>query len=442
MLCFVTVLGIEYRGFRKRRNEYRELEHFAEFLSNLKDQFYLCNNITESIFRAAEQVPGSLRKRLEEICFWLEEDTAEATFAEERFGGHLTYVRLFCVQCRSAVRYGSGKKGTESVFVRNMTELRRDVQNECYQRMQSMYLFSGMGIVTVLPVVFLPMIRVFGKVTMEELQAFYEGQTGKWIVILFGALTIGCYLVLYVIRQTDRRGYQKPKLLTCLERTAGGKAKGNLYWIICGIFGIGTVCITRILGIEGNVAEQIALTIGSMIIGTGIGMGVIAYLGYLRKLGAEGEVLGMQAIVLLLMEVPCITITEILDVLGECGELFRERIRRCADEYAAEDEAALKRMFEEAEHPSFRQFAGHILTSERIGIKAAFAEIASDRHFFREQLQMNMEQERKKKVANAQVITFFPMVFLLFAYLILPFLYISLEQMKEIFTEMEQIRFF
>ena len=171
-------------------------------------------------------------------------------------------------------------------------------------------------------------------------------------------------------------------------------------------------------------------------------MGAIAYLGYLRKLGAEGEVLGMQAIVLLLMEVPCITITEILDVLGECGELFRERIRRCADEYAAEDEAALKRMFEEAEHPSFRQFAGHILTSERIGIKAAFAEIASDRHFFREQLQMNMEQERKKKVANAQVIAFFPMVFLLFAYLILPFLYISLEQMKEIFTEMEQIRFF
>lgn len=467
MLCFVTVLGIEYRGFRKRKNEYRELEHFAEFLSNLKDQFYLCKNITESIFRAAEQMPGSLRKRLEEICFWLEEDTAETTFAEERFSGHLTYVRLFCIQCRSAVRYGSGKKGTESVFVKNMTELRRDVQNDCYQRMQSMYLFSGMGIITVLPVVFLPMIRVFGKVTMEELQAFYEGKTGRWIVLLFGMLTVGCYLILYMVRQTDRRGYQKPKVFKCLERigewhsgdgsskgnrpkrwgakkleAAGIEADGNVYWIICGIIGIGTTCIVQISGMEGNVAEQIAVTLGSMLIGNGIGMAIFAYLEYLRKLGAEGEVLGMQAMILLLMDVPCITITEILDMLGDCGDLFRKRIRRCMDEYAAEDEVALKRMFEDAEHPLFRQFAGRILASSRIGIKAAFAEIASDRHFFREQLQMNMEQERKKKVANAQVIAFFPMMFLLFAYLIIPFLYISLEQMKEIFTEMEQIRFF
>ena len=186
MLCFGALLIIEYKGFRKRTKEYRELELFAEFLSDLKNQFYLCKNVTESIFRAAERMPGSLRKRLEGLCFLLEEDTSDMSLFEERFPRHLNYVRLFWIQCRSVVQYGSGKNSAESVFIRNMTELRRDVQNECYQRAQSIYLFAGMGVVATAPIVFLPFIEWFGSTMMEELQLFYAGRGATVIVAIFG----------------------------------------------------------------------------------------------------------------------------------------------------------------------------------------------------------------------------------------------------------------
>ena len=444
------------------------MEHFAEFLSDLKDQFFLCKNVTESIFRAAERMPGSLRKRLEEICFLLEEDVMGPVVSEEEFPGHLKYVRLFWIQCRSAVQYGSGKNSTESVFVKNMTELRRDVQNECYQRAQAMYLFSGMGVVAVVPIAFLPFIQWFGCVTMEELQTFYEGKIGKTVMAVFLILTTCCYIVLWMVRQTDKRLYQRPWMIrrffsgalfirwaelfsgSGLEKTgekrlreAGIEGSGMQYWITCGIVGTGIWILTVVSGLNGaKVPEQMLIFVGCVVFGAVIVRGFYKYLGYLRGLGADGEVLSLQAMVLLMLDVPNLTIMDLLDVLGTCGELFRRRILRCADEYAAEDRKALERLAACEDNRAFRQLATRILTSEQVGIKAAFAEIAADRQFFREQLRLDMEQERKTKAANAQVVAFLPMMFLLFAYLILPFLGISLSQMGEIFKEMEQIRYF
>ncbi len=467
MLCFVAVLVIEYIGFRKRKREYRELEHFAEFLSNLKDQFYLCRSVTESIFRAAEQMPGSLRKRLEKICFLLEEDVAEAVFPEEMAEGHMKYMRLFWIQCRSAVQYGSGKNSAESVFVKNMTELRRDVQNECYQRAQAMYLFAGMGVVAVTPIIFLPMIRWFGRITMEELQSFYEGKAGAFVVGAFFLLTACSYSLVYLVRQPDKRLYRRPKWLQRVlsfeglqkleayfagskleqygamqSKRAGIEANGMQYWGACGISGVVISVMTWYL-IHGEKGwEALVVLLGGFLCGWMLGGGFYKYLGYLRRLGRGGEVLSLQAVVLLLIEVPNITLMELLDVLGVCGELFKKVLLRCGDSYVSEDVKALEDMVLEEEYPAFRQFAGRILVSERIGLRAAFAEVASDRSFFREQLRLDSEQEQKKKAANAQVVAFLPMMFLLFGYLILPFLGASIAQMRDIFREMEQIRYF
>lgn len=374
----MTVFFLEYRGFRKRKQEYRELEHFAEFLSDLKYEFFLCKNITESIFRASEKVPGNLRKRLEKICFLLESEESEPEVAEYQYPTHLKHLKLFLIQCRNAVQYGSGKNSTESVFVKNMTELRRDVQNECHKRMQSGYLFAGTGLVSAVPLAFLPAVKYWGSATMDELRTFYDGTAGRVTAIALGAVTLGCYWLIGRIREM---GHGRK------ETTRG-------------------------------------------------------YLGYLRKLGMESEVLGLQSVVLLLMNVPNITMLQILDALEGYADLFRTTIARCTDRYGAEEAEALEELRTAENCPAFCQFAGQIIVSERIGLARAFSEIAADRNFFREQQRLHTEQELKKKAANAQVIAFLPLVFLLFAYLIFPFLIASLGQMGEIFREMEQIRYF
>lgn len=423
MLYFIAVCLLEYRGFQKRRKEYRELEHFAEFLANLSYEFYVCKNVTESIFRAAERVPGILKGKLEEICFLLEGEDMENAAAEYQYPKHLKYLKLFLIQCQNAVQYGSGRPGTESVFVRNMTELRRDVQNECYKRSQAAFLFAGLGLVAAVPVVFVPLVRKFGTANMQELKEFYEGTAGRLTVTLLFVVTVCSYVLLTIVRKTNSTVYQRPKY-------ACAAAAGGL-----------SLCTAWSMRGEGAGWIVLAVLLGS-VFGTAAVMLFYRYLEYLRKIGMGGEVLGLQSVVLMLYDVPNMTILKLLAALEDYAELFRDILVRCTDRYASEENKALELLREEETYPAFRQLAGRLAVSERIGLSCAFSEIAADRQFFREQQRLDMEQELKKKAANAQVLAFVPMAVLLFFYLILPFLMASVGQMTEIFREMEQIQYF
>ncbi len=426
MLYFIAVCLLEYRGFQKRKKEYRELEHFAEFLANLNYEFYVCKSVTESIFRAAESVPGSLRRRLEEICFLLEGEDAESAVAEYRYSRHLKYLKLFFVQCQNAVQYGSGKPGTESVFVRNMTELRRDVQNECYKRSQAGFLFAGLGLVAALPVVFAPLVKRFGIANMQELEKFYEGSAGKITVAVLCVLTVCSYILLTLLKKGNGLAYRS----------------GTESWFVCVAAAVSlSLCAAWILRKE-TAARIVTAVLVSGILGVAAVVFFYRYLGYLRKLGMSGEVLGLQSVILMLYDVPNMTIMKLLATMEDYAELFRRTIARCADRYASEESRALELLREEESYPAFRQLASRLAISERIGLSRAFSEIAEDRQFFREQQRLDAEQELKKKAANAQILAFVPMMFLLFFYLILPFLAASLGQMADVFTEMEQIRYF
>lgn len=423
MLYFFTVCLLEYRGFQKRRKEYRELEHFAEFLANLNYEFYVCKSVTESIFRAAEYMPGNLRRKLEEICFLLEGEDAETAVAEYRYPLHLKYLKLFFIQCQNAVQYGSGKPGTESVFVKNMTELRRDVQNECYKRSQAAFLFAGLGLVAAVPVVFVPLVRKFGTVNMPELKNFYEGAAGRLIVIAVSIVTVCSYALLTIVRKTNSTFYRRPRFLCA---AAAGGLSFCTAWVMRGE-GIGRIT---------------AAVLVSAVLGAGMVLLFYRYAGYLRKIGMGGEVLGLQSVIFMLYDVPNMTVMKLLSALEDYAELFQKTLIACADRYAAEESEALELLRGEETYPAFRQLAGRIAISERIGLLRAFSGIAADRQFFREQQRLDTEQELKKKAANAQILAFVPMALLLFFYLILPFLFASIGQMSEIFKEMEQIRYF
>ncbi len=466
-LYFAGICLTEYRSFQKKRKEDTELAQFADFLSNLNYEFYLCKNVTEAIFRAAETVAGDLRKRLEEICFWLEEEESEAMAAECKYPRHLKYLKLFFVQCQNAVWYGSGKSGEETAFVRTMTELRRDVQNECYKRTQAGFLFAGLGLVAAVPIVFLPFIKCWGCGNMPELERFYNSTAGRLTETVLWFLTFCCYGLLIMLKRMDGTIYRRPECIqrlleqeffvkaakkwegTAPERYGRNKLRrigiyrsGTEYFWVCGAAGVLLAGVALWL-LRGE-------SFGIRFMGTGFAGGVgiaggmffYRYLAYLRTLGMSGEVLGLQSVVLLLYRVPNMTVMKLLSVLEDYAELFQRSLRHCSNAYAAEDEEAFIELRQEETYPAFRQLAGRLAVSERIGLVRAFSDIEKDRQFFREQERLDTEQTLKKRAANGQVLAFVPMMFLLFAELIIPFLAASLSQMSEIFLEMEQIRFF
>lgn len=467
ILYLVAVCVWEYRGFCKRAREYRQLAQFAEFLSDLTHEFFLCKCVTESVFRAVEKVQGEVKHYLEELCFLLEEGEAEEDPDLYLYPKHLKHIKLFFLQCRNATCYGSGMPGAESGFARNMTELRRDVQNECYKRSQANFLFGGLGLVAIVPVAFVPLVKQWGMSNLPELGRFYESAAGRTMVVMLWLLTVSCYGLLSVLKRTEGASYRRPGWLNRLlelpvfegmeKRFAESAAErigkkrlnaiglfgnGMEYWFVCGMtaiaFGTMAVGLFRHTGFWGSV---LAAGFG-MVFGIAFSVGIYRYLAYVRGLGKNGEILGLQSVVLLLFQVPNMTIMKVLETMEEYAELFRHPLAECTDRYASEEEAALERLYRTEEDGAFRQLAGRLMVSERIGLVKAFSELAEDRHFFREQQRLDTEQELKKRAANGQVLAFTPLMFLLFAYLIIPFLIISLGQMTDVFREMTELRMF
>ena len=103
---------------------------------------------------------------------------------------------------------------------------------------------------------------------------------------------------------------------------------------------------------------------------------------------------------------------------------------------------ALQKLYDEVSYLPFRQMIARLMMSDKVGLREAFSDLATDRRYLREQLRIRREQERKKKAAYAQIAAFGPLFFLLFAYLIIPFLVMSLGQRGELFEQMDRLRIY
>lgn len=467
VLYFGQIVFLELRYLLNRRKELEELKEFADFLSDLCYEFELHKNVSDAIYFAAENVHGKLKKSLDEISFLLEEEEAEGDAAEFHYPSYLKQLKLFFIQCRNAVMYGSGKKGQKSVFVRNMTELRRDVQNECMKRGQAAFLFAGLGLIAAVPVLFLSAVSTWGSDNMPELLDFYKGTAGRVIAAAVTLLSVVCYLFLALVRKVDGSFYRRPVLVQkffesrpaelfsswfqgkAAEKTgqkrleeAGIYRSGGEYFYSCCILG-GCFLLLAVWLVRKESAARMLLA-GAIAFFAGFAgmMGTYRYLAYLRQLGRTGEVLGLQSIILMLFEAPNMTIMKLLTIMEEYASVFQRELGICADRYTAEEEDAFLKLMAKEIPQEFKRLIHRIYISERLGLVHAFSELSADRQYFREQQRMDTEQELQKRAANAQVVAFLPMFFLLFAYLIFPFLAASLAQMAEIFLEMNQMKMF
>ena len=461
--CFV--IWTEYASFSKRKKEYRDLDAFAEFLADVNYEYFVCKSVTEAIFQAAEKLPKHLKHKVEEICYLLEDEETEEAAPDFTYPKHMKHLKLFLVLCQNAVRFGSGGSGEEATFTKNMTELRKDVQIECMKRSEALFLFSGLGLIAALPVATLSAVRKWGSTNLPELKSFYDGFAGRIVVLIIWCATLLSYLLIRIVRKTDGNAYRRPKHICnyfdqpffhpIKNRLVGTRAEkigrvrllragivrdGAEYWIACFSVGVAVQVISVVLsagerGVRVFIVSGISFGAGFLCM-----MFFYKYLAYVRSLGVGTEVLGLQSILLMLFEAPNMTIGKLLESMEEYSELFHREILACTDRYASEENEAIKMLEQNNLPKEFQRLSHRLFIAEKIGIRKAFAELAADRRYFRDVWKEDTEKEMSGRAANAQVFAFAPLFIILFAYLIIPFLYSSLGQMSNIFSEMNQMR--
>ena len=137
------------------------------------------------------------------------------------------------------------------------------------------------------------------------------------------------------------------------------------------------------------------------------------------------------------MYIPRMNVEIILEWLESFSVIFQRSIMECVDMYSFDSERALFELKEKEDFLPFIRIAEGLQACDRVGVEAAFTEIAGQRSYFLEKRQQDNEIQISEKGALGKVIAYVPMFLVIGLYLIVPFILESLVQLNGFMNQME-----
>lgn len=190
-----AALAILFIRCNRRKNLWKKTvmqeEAFEHYLSELSVAYGKQKNITEAVSEVEEKY--------------------KITLPSEH-----SYVRVYEAVCAIIREDGDELADGYSVFQRNLQYLKEEIRENLLLCKAKMHGFMGLDLLAVLPVCFLPLVRIWAIRVSDGLEAYYYGSYGMLSTVLLFAGTIGIYgLILWLLlpeeEQKDR--YQLEKWL-------------------------------------------------------------------------------------------------------------------------------------------------------------------------------------------------------------------------------------
>ena len=469
---FSIITSGEVLRFTVKRMERRILRQLEKLLNDVRHCYYDTHSIGTALQEAAMMSGYEMRVHIDMLLRVLGAENIEWALEEyNRISGN-RFLKLFLSQCVAIQEYGDSERNGESIFVRNLSDLREDILNYLLQLEYLQLEFAGLTVITLIPILTLPLIRSTATATLPELESFYIGTSGIVLPVIYLVVTILVYSLILEMQELDA---QNKTLLLLLQKVGGIRCVAILLDFWERRHGRRIMCMQRSLQRAGEhisprylILEKIlyfCLTeiVGAVVLVCAKGnieclkfyelcillfLGLIAYiipesrLRYrtaLMQMNMLSEVTQFQSIIIMQMFIPDITVLRMLLTMEQFAMIFRKSIQDCINEYSYSVFQALSNMKAAESYEPFRRLCDNLLTVDKIGIVRSFEEVIQDREYFQRQREADTYRMIRKKSGQAKLVAFIPMLMIMITYLILPYGMEALRQFGEIMSELKQI---
>lgn len=182
----------------------------------------------------------------------------------------------------------------------------------------------------------------------------------------------------------------------------------------------------------------ISMSVG--IVGYWIPYWILLFQKRLRYIDMQNEVDQFHTIIAMLCQIERMSVDMILEWMERFSTIFREPLHKAVLNYESGAELALEELKQDAPFiPLSRTIDKLILSVERIPIKEAFDDLENERNYNFEKRKQDYERMIETKSEWGRIIGFAPMTVLTFIYLVLPFIYMSFEQMAAYYVQLNQL---
>lgn len=157
---------------------------------------------------------------------------------------------------------------------------------------------------------------------------------------------------------------------------------------------------------------------------------------FLRDSIMEDEVLSFYSIILMLMYIPMIHVSIILEWLEIFSEVFQESLIECVDNYTYDEEIAFENLIEQEPYLPFVRLIQNLEACDKVGIERAFDELAGQRGFLIEKRKQDNEIQISNKGVIGKVVAYVPLFVTISLYLIIPFVLESIRMFMNYVNQM------
>ncbi|WP_172193863.1 hypothetical protein [Saccharibacillus qingshengii] len=169
-------------------------------------------------------------------------------------------------------------------------------------------------------------------------------------------------------------------------------------------------------------------------------LGIMHFQRRVRGMEMQSEVDQFRMLLSILSQFDRMSVDIILEWLERFAIIFKPALQRCLLDFDAGASTALTELKNEAPFPSFVRLIERLENAlERISVLEAFDDLEMEQEYYREQKKETMDRLIENKASWGRDIGFAPILFMLGAYIIVPFLYVSFMQMKDLIAQLSQI---
>lgn len=181
------------------------LNQFSTFLSQVRNEYERTGRVDDAVGDLLDNIPYEISLHATRIHKILRSthviDGAEdyADISPNQF--FTTFVQI----CATTIEYGDKQlENGGSLFERNLTFLKEEVNNEILRRQMNNAQFAGLSFIAIAPAFFVKIIANYWTMNIPDMASYYNGAFGTISMVVVFAVSIGCYKAITYLKDPKR----------------------------------------------------------------------------------------------------------------------------------------------------------------------------------------------------------------------------------------------
>jgi hypothetical protein len=186
---------------------------FKDTLDNIRHSYQYHQDVELAVFKTLEEAPYPINLHIKRIHDVISSEDPEEEVHNYNDITPNRFLKIFTSLCVSMMKFGDKKIGNNTIFLSNLSNLKRELNIEINRKKNISWLFSGLVFLLILPINFLEAIREWAVKCFSNLAEYYSGAFGIATVVLIFLTTIGGFNLINKLKETERISIKNYRIL-------------------------------------------------------------------------------------------------------------------------------------------------------------------------------------------------------------------------------------